>query len=69
VESVFEREIAERQVKVATVLDVSPAPRGSGVRISDRFRLLGMPPDVADAVGMGLREGAFFAPSAIRWTM
>jgi elongation factor G len=47
-------------VKVATVVGVSPAPRGSGVRISDRFRLLGLPPDVADAVEMGLREGAFF---------
>ena len=30
-ESVFEREIAERQVKVVTVVGVSPAPRGSGV--------------------------------------
>jgi elongation factor G len=58
--SVFEREIAERQVKVATVVDVSPAPRGSGVRISDGFRLLGLPPDVTDGAEMGLREGAFF---------
>jgi elongation factor G len=59
-ESVFEREIAERQVKVATVVAVSPAPRGSGVRISDGFRLLGLPTDVADGAEMGLREGAFF---------
>ena len=59
-ESVFEREIAERQVKVVTVVGVSPAPRGSGVRISDGFRLLGLPPDVADGAEMGLREGAFF---------
>ncbi len=59
-ESVFEREIAERDVKVATVVSVSPAPRGSGVRISDGFRLLGLPPDVADGAEMGLREGAFF---------
>jgi elongation factor G len=59
-ESVFEREIAERQVKVETVVAVSPAPRGSGVRISDGFRLLGLPPDVADGAEMGLREGAFF---------
>jgi elongation factor G len=59
-ESVFEREIAERMVKVVTVVGVSPAPRGSGVRISDGFRLLGLPPDVADGVEMGLREGAFF---------
>ncbi len=59
-ESVFEREIAERDVKVASVASVSPAPRGSGVRISDGFRLLGLPPDVADGAEMGLREGAFF---------
>jgi elongation factor G len=59
-ESVFEREIAERQVKVASVVTVSPSPRGSGVRISDRYRLLGLPPDAADGVEMGLREAAFF---------
>ena len=59
-ESVFEREIAERQVRVVSVVTVSPAPRGSGVRISDRYRLLGLPPDAADGVEMGLREGAFF---------
>ncbi|MGZ8432291.1 MAG: EF-Tu/IF-2/RF-3 family GTPase, partial [Candidatus Deferrimicrobiaceae bacterium] len=58
-ESVFEREIAERQMKVVSVVEVSPALRGSGVRISDGFRLLGLPPDVADAVEMGMREGAF----------
>ena len=59
-ESVFEREIAERHVKVATVVTVSPAPRGSGVRITDGYRLLGLPPEVADGVEMGLREAAFF---------
>lgn len=59
-ESVFEREIAERVVKAVMVVRVSPAPRGSGVRITDGFRLLGLPPDVADGVEMGLREGAFF---------
>jgi elongation factor G len=59
-ESVFEREIAERQVKVVTVVTVSPAPRGSGVRISDGYRLLGLPPETADGVEMGLREAAFF---------
>jgi elongation factor G len=59
-ESVFEREIAERQVKVVSVVTVSPAARGSGVRISDGYRLLGLPPDVADGVEMGLREAAFF---------
>jgi elongation factor G len=59
-ESVFEREIAERLVKVVTVATVSPAPRGSGVRISDGYRLLGLPPDAADGVEMGLREAAFF---------
>jgi elongation factor G len=59
-ESVFEREIAERLVKVASVVTVSPAPRGSGVRISDGYRLLGLPPETADGVEMGLREAAFF---------
>jgi elongation factor G len=59
-ESVFEREIAERYVKVVTVATVSPAPRGSGVRIPDGYRLLGLPTDVADGAEMGLREGAFF---------
>jgi elongation factor G len=59
-ESVFEREIMDRPVKVVTVVRVSPAPRGSGVRISDGFRLLGLTTDVADGVEMGLREGAFF---------
>ncbi|HEX9205733.1 MAG TPA: elongation factor G [Candidatus Deferrimicrobiaceae bacterium] len=59
-ESVFEREIAERLVKVASVVTVTPAPRGSGVRISDGYRLLGLPPETADGVEMGLREAAFF---------
>jgi elongation factor G len=60
VESVFEREIAERQVKVATAVAIQPGPRGSGVRLLDGFRLLGLPSDVADGVEMGLREAAFF---------
>ncbi|MGE5246701.1 MAG: elongation factor G, partial [Verrucomicrobiota bacterium] len=59
-ESVFEREIAEREVKVATALTIQPAPRGSGVRILDGYRLLGLPAEVADGVEMGLREAAFF---------
>jgi elongation factor G len=60
VESVFEREIAERLVKVATTVAVQPASRGAGVKILDGFRLLGLSQDVADGVEMGLREGAFF---------
>jgi elongation factor G len=59
-DSVFEREIAERQVKVATAVTIQPAPRGSGVKILDGYRLLGLPPEVADGVEMGLREAAFF---------
>ncbi len=58
-ESAFEREAAERLVKLATDVVVRPGPRGSGVRITDGFRLLGLPPEVADAVEMGIREGAF----------
>jgi elongation factor G len=58
-ESTFEREIAEREVRTATTVAVAPAARGSGVRILDGFRLLGLAPDVADGVEMGLREGAF----------
>ena len=59
-ESVFEREIAEREVKVATAVTVRPAPRGSGVRVQDGYRMQGLPPEVADGVEMGLREAAFF---------
>jgi len=58
-ETVFEREIAERQVSVRIALRVEPGPRGSGVRISDRHRMLGLLPEVADAVEEGIREGAF----------
>ena len=43
-----------------TAVSAAPAPRGAADRISDRYRLLGLPPDVADGVEMGLREGAFF---------
>ena len=59
-ESVFEREIAERLVKVSTRIAIAPAPRGSGVRITDGYRVLGLGQEVADGVEMGLREGAFF---------
>ncbi|MEW6719646.1 MAG: elongation factor G [Thermodesulfobacteriota bacterium] len=59
-ESVFEREIAERMVKVVTTVSVQPAPRGSGVRILDGYRMLGFSQDVSDGMEMGLREGAFF---------
>lgn len=59
-ESVFEREINERPVKVSTTVSIAPAPRGSGVRILDGYRMLGLGQDVADGVEMGLREAAFF---------
>ncbi|MCL2102527.1 MAG: elongation factor G [Syntrophorhabdaceae bacterium] len=59
-ESVFEREIAERLVKVSTGITITPASRGSGVRITDGYRMLGLGQEVADGVEMGLREGAFF---------
>jgi len=59
-ESLFEREIAERLVKVSTRIAITPAPRGSGVRITDGYRVLGLGQEVADGVEMGLREGAFF---------
>jgi elongation factor G len=59
-ESVFEREIAERLVKVATKVTVRPAARGAGVKILDGYRLLGLAHDVVDGVEMGLREAAFF---------
>ncbi len=59
-ESVFEREIAERLVKVATAVTIQPAARGTGVKILDGFRMRGLAQDVADGVEMGLREAAFF---------
>ncbi len=58
-ETVFEREIAERLVRVKVVLDVRPGPRGSGLKISDRLRMLSLPGEVADAVEEGIREGTF----------
>jgi elongation factor G len=58
-ETVFEREIAERLVSVKISLSVRPAPRGSGVKISDRLRLLSLPQEAADAVEQGVREGTF----------
>ncbi len=58
-ETVFEREIAERVVKVRIVLSVRPGSRGSGLRITDRLRLLSLPEETADAVEEGIREGTF----------
>jgi elongation factor G len=56
-ETVFEREIAERQISVKISLSVRPGARGSGVKISDRLRMLSLTPEVADAVEHGIREG------------
>jgi len=58
-ETVFEREIAERTVSVRIAVSVRPGPRGSGVRITDRLRALDIPPEVADGVAEGIREGTF----------
>ncbi len=58
-ETVFEREIAERTVIVRLAVSVRPAPRGSGVRITDRLRALPLPPEVAEGVAEGIREGTF----------
>ena len=58
-ETVFEREIAERLVSVRIGIRMEPGARGSGVRVSDRHRMLELPPEVADAVEEGIREGAF----------
>ena len=58
-ETVFEREIAERLVTVKIGMEVRPGRRGSGVRISDRLRMLGLPQEVVDGVEGGIREGAF----------
>ena len=58
-ETVFEREIAERQISVRILLSVLPGQRGSGVKVSDRLRMLGLSKDVADSVEEGIREGAF----------
>ncbi|MGE5664338.1 MAG: elongation factor G [Deltaproteobacteria bacterium] len=58
-ETVFEREIAERTVSVRIAVSVRPGQRGSGVRISDRLRMLGLPPEVEDGVAQGIREGTF----------
>jgi elongation factor G len=58
-ETVFEREIAERMVSVKIALSVRPGPRGTGVKISDRLRMLSLPQEVADAVEHGIREGTF----------
>ncbi|MGE5189962.1 MAG: EF-Tu/IF-2/RF-3 family GTPase, partial [Gemmatimonadota bacterium] len=58
-ETVFEREIAERTVSVRIAVAVRPGPRGSGVRVSDRLRMLGLSPEVSDGIAEGLREGTF----------
>jgi elongation factor G len=58
-ETVFEREIAERLVTVKIVMEVRPGRRGSGIKISDRLRMLKLPEEVADGVEAGIREGAF----------
>jgi elongation factor G len=58
-ETIFEREIGERQVSVKIALSVRPGSRGSGVKISGRLRMLSLPGDVSDAVEQGIREGTF----------
>ncbi len=58
-ETVFEREIAERLVSVKIALSVRPGPRGSGVNISGRLRMLSLPQEIADAVEQGIREATF----------
>ncbi len=58
-ETVFEREIAERLIKVRIALAVRPGARGSGIKVSDRLRMLDLPVEVADGVEGGIREGAF----------
>jgi elongation factor G len=58
-DTLFEREIGERQVAVRISLSVLPGPRGSGVKVSDRLRMLGLHEEVADSVEEGIREGAF----------
>jgi elongation factor G len=58
-ETVFEREIAERLVTVKIAMEVRPGRRGSGIKISDRLRMLELPEEVADGVETGIREGAF----------
>jgi elongation factor G len=58
-DTVFEREIAERQIAVRISLSVLPGPRGSGIKVSDRLRMLGHSKEVADSVEEGIREGAF----------
>jgi elongation factor G len=58
-ETVFEREIAERLVTVKIGMEVRPGRRGSGVKVSDRLRMLELPQEVVDGVEGGIREGAF----------
>jgi elongation factor G len=58
-ETVFEREIAERLVAVKIAMEVRPGRRGSGIKVSDRLRMLDLSQEVADGVEAGIREGAF----------
>jgi elongation factor G len=58
-ETVFEREIAERLVTVKIAMEVRPGRRGSGIKVSDRLRMLDLSQEVADGVEAGIREGAF----------
>jgi elongation factor G len=55
----FEREIAERQAAARVVLSVRPSARGSGLKITDRLRMLSLPEEAADGVERGIREAAF----------
>ncbi|MCL5966136.1 MAG: hypothetical protein M1550_02800 [Deltaproteobacteria bacterium] len=48
---------------VRVALSVAPGARGSGVRVLDRLRMLDLPPEVADAVEAGIRDGAFTGAS------
>jgi elongation factor G len=58
-ETVFEREIAERLVTVKIAMEIRPGRRGSGIKVSDRLRMLDLSQEVADGVETGIREGAF----------
>ena len=40
-------------------MEVRPGRRGSGVKVSDRLRMLGLPQEIVDGVETGIREGAF----------
>ena len=40
-------------------MEVRPGRRGSGIKVSDRLRMLDLSQEVADGVEAGIREGAF----------